>query len=329
MLSIFGSVLLAACGIAAAAAWYMLWVPGKRYQGPLPAMTAEERTLAESLRRHVTAVASLPHNTYHYDALLGAAGHIEAELARAGYAIVRQEYVADGKRVWNIEATVEPKLLERPLPSIVIGAHYDSAGDAPGANDNGSAVAALLEIARALGPTWSPRRKIRLVFFVNEEPPYFRTDLMGSRRYARMLVDRGEPVRGMIALEMLGSFSDAAGSQKYPPPFHHFFPSVGNFIAFVAMPGSRAWLHAAMNSFRSHTHFPTIGGVAPGSIPGIDWSDHASFARLDMPALMVTDTALFRYPHYHLPSDTPDKIDYDRLARITKGLERTIQDLTK
>ena len=152
---------------------------------------------------------------------------------------------------------------------------------------------------------------------------------MGSWKYANMLKQRGEQVAGMISLETLGAFSDQPGSQQYPAPFHLVLPNVGNFIALVAMPGSRDFLHQVIGAFRSHTRFPTIGGVAPSIVQGVDWSDHGSFAALGIPALMITDTAVFRYAHYHQPTDTPDKVDYEKLARITKGLERVVRDLTR
>jgi hypothetical protein len=323
---LFGITLLS---LVAAAWWYSLYVPGPAHRGPLPPLTAGETALASRLRGHVTAIASRPHNTRYYEDLVKSALYIEGELAGLGYKPLRQTYEADGREVWNIEATVEPENPSPQTPSIVIGAHYDSAGDAPGANDNGSGTAALTEIARLLKSQPAPKQRLRLVFFVNEEPPYFHTDLMGSRRYAALIKERGEQVSGMISLETLGAFSDTPGSQTYPPPFGLVLPDTANFISFVAMPGSRAWMHKIIGSFRSHAKFPAIGAVAPASVQGADWSDHASFADLGIPALMITDTAVFRYAHYHRPTDTPDKLDYDKLARITTGLERVIRNLSR
>jgi Zn-dependent M28 family amino/carboxypeptidase len=213
--------------------------------------------------------------------------------------------------------------------TLVIGAHYDSYRTAPGANDNGTGVAATLELARLLERWQGERTRVRFVLFVNEEPPYYRTDDMGSLHYARLLSERGEAISGMISLETLGAFSDQPGSQSYPPPFGLMFPSTADFIAIVGLTGSRGFLHEVVASFRRHTAFPSIGGVAPDLVPGIGWSDHWAFGRYGYPAIMVTDTALYRYPHYHRPSDTPDKIDYARLARITKGLERVLRDIAR
>jgi Zn-dependent M28 family amino/carboxypeptidase len=185
----------------------------------------------------------------------------------------------------------------------------------------------VLELARLL-EKWQPRQThLRFVLFVNEEPPYFRTADMGSWRYAERLSERGERVRGMISLETIGAFSDTPGSQRYPPPFGLVFPSTANFVAFVGMPGGRGFLREVIGAFRRHAQFPSIGGVAPDIVPGIGWSDHWAFHQFGFAAIMITDTAPYRYPHYHLPSDTPDKVDYDKLARITKGLERVVRDI--
>jgi Zn-dependent M28 family amino/carboxypeptidase len=310
----------------AVAWWYALVVPGRSHVGPLPFATGEEKELAARLKQHVVAIASVPHNVKHYAALETAAQFIEGALERLGYAVNRQVFTVAGRRVRNIEVEREAQSLE--ANTLVVGAHYDSFEDAPGANDNGSGVAAVLELARLL-KHWQPQRtRLRLVLFVNEEPPYYRTPDMGSWRYAKLLSERGEKVHGMISLETLGAFSNKPGSQKYPVPFGLIFPSTADFIAFVGLPGSRSFLHEVIASFRRHTAFPSIGGAAPDAVvPGIGWSDHWAFRAFGYPAIMVTDTALFRYSHYHLPSDTPDKVDYERLARITKGLERVVREV--
>jgi hypothetical protein len=323
-------LLLLGCG---ALYYYMLVVPGRPHQGPLPALTAEEQELAPRLKRHIDAIASVPHNVTHYDDLEKAALYIERTLEGYGHIVERQLYTVDGKTFRNISVTIAPQfttMLTELDPArhetIVIGAHYDSAGDAPGANDNGTGVAAVLELSRLLADLQRKAgKRIRLVLFVNEERPYAHGEDMGSLRYAQMLKDIGERVTAMISLETIGFFSEEPGTQRYPKPFDWVFDTRGNFIAFVGTLESRRLVHDTIRSFRSHTPFPTIGGVAPGFIPGIDWSDHWSFAKVGYPAIMVTDTAPFRYPHYHKVTDTPDKIDTEKLARITKGMERVIR----
>ena len=323
-------VLLAFLAVGYGALHYMTGVPGRSHRGPLPALTDEEMALAASLKLHMASIAAREHNIAHYDELEKVARHIEATLASFGYAVGRQEFSVDGRLVRNIDATIEPPAEKLDPEVIVVGAHYDSASGTPGANDNGSGAAAVIELARLLRDLdHKSGKRIRFVLFVNEEPPYFMTEAMGSLRYARALAERRERVVAMYSLETIGFYSSEPGSQHYPAPFGLIYPDRGDFIAFVGMLGSRPLLQETLRSFRAHTAFPSIGGVAPGFIPGIAWSDHWSFAEHGFQAVMVTDTALFRYPHYHLPSDTPDKVDSEQLARVVKGIERVIRDLAR
>jgi hypothetical protein len=307
--------------------WYAVGMPGRSYTGPLPQVTSEENDLAERLKRHVAAVASKPHNIRHYANLEQTALYIERTLAEDGYRVTSQPYDVTEWTVRNLEVSIEPQELGSSIKTIVIGAHYDSFSDAPGANDNGSGVAAILELARLLKNLHPRRTRLRFVLFVNEEPPYFQTEDMGSLRYAQLLAERNEPVSAMISLETIGYFSDAPGTQQYPQPFSAIFTDRANFVAFVGTPGSRPLVQEVMALFRQNTNFPSIGGVAPGVIPGINWSDHGSFVEYGFQAVMITDTAIFRYPHYHKPTDTPDRLDYERMARITKGIERVIRSM--
>jgi hypothetical protein len=322
--------LLGALGLVAAlAAAGVLWmtaVPGRSHSGPLPPLTPEQVELAARLREHVRAVASRPHNVGHPEELERAASHIEAALAGMGYAVHRQPFSAGGQEVRNIEVVIEPAAAAAGAATLVVGAHYDSYLDAPGANDNGTGVAGVIELARLLADLRgrAPLR-VRLALFANEEPPFFKTELMGSLVYARRLGASGEPVLGMLSLETLGFYSDEEGSQRYPPPLGLLYPDRGDFVAFVGLTSSRALVRRTVAAFRALAAFPSVGGTAPGVIPGIDWSDHWSFERVGIPAVMVTDTALFRYPHYHTPADGPDEVDYERLARVVSGLERVIR----
>jgi hypothetical protein len=259
----------------AAALWYSLGMPGRSYNGPPPPLTKEEADLAARLRRHVVALASTPHNIRHYANLEAAARYIERALAAEGYRVGSYPYDIEDKVVRNPEVTIESPSSGPETKTVVIGAHYDSVLDVAGANDNGSGVAAILELGRLLKDLNPAHTRLRLVLFVNEEPPYFQTEDMGSFRYAQLLEKRNEPVAAMIALDTLGYFLDEPDSQQYPWPFGAFFPDRANFIAFVGMPGSRALVRDVMASFRRHTAFPSIGGIAPGFVPGIDWSDHS------------------------------------------------------
>ena len=309
---------------------YTTGVPGRSHSGPLPSLTDEERALASTLRRHIEAIASREHNLRRYDELEKAARYIETMLASYGYSVGRQEFFFDDRPVRNIDAVIEPRADITDPEVIVVGAHYDSVVGSPGANDNGSGAAAVIELARLLRDrAGTGARRIRLVLFVNEEPPYFRTEDMGSLRYARALKERNERVVAMYSLETIGFYSSAPGSQRYPAPFSLIFPDRGDFVAFVGTPYARALVWETIRSFRSHTPFPSIGGVAPDIVPGIDWSDHWAFEQFDFPAMMVTDTAPFRYPHYHQFTDTPDKVDVESLARVVKGMERVIRDAAR
>ena len=306
---------------------WMTAVPGRSHAGPLPPLTPDQAQLASRLQEHVRAIASRPHNVSHPQELERAALYIEGALAGMGYAVHPQPFRADGQEVRNIEVVIEPAPSVADASTLVVGAHYDSYLHAPGANDNGTGVAGVIELARLLTDLRGRSSiRIRLVLFVNEEPPYFKSEFMGSLVYAKRLKQSGEPVLGMLSLETLGWYSDAAHSQRYPPPLGLLYPTTGNFVAFVGLTSSRALVRRTVASFRSLVPFPSVGGTAPGMIPGIDWSDHWAFEQVGIPALMVTDTALFRYPHYHTPADSPDKVDYDRLARVVSGLERVIRD---
>ena len=222
--------------------------------------------------------------------------------------------------------TGEVRGTELPDEIIVVGAHYDSVAGTVGANDNASGVAATLVLARSFARL--PRAKtLRFVAFANEEPPFFKTSGMGSRVYSAACRKRAENIAAMLSLETIGYYTDRDGTQKYPFPLSLAYPSTGNFIAFVGNLSSRSLVHQAIAAFRKHAKFPSEGAALPSFIPGIDWSDHEAFWRVGYPALMVTDTALFRYPHYHTPADTPDKIDFDRLTLVVTGLRSVVADL--
>jgi Zn-dependent M28 family amino/carboxypeptidase len=150
---------------------------------------------------------------------------------------------------------------------------------------------------------------------------------MGSRVYARAARARGDDIRVMLSLEMLGCYSDAAGSQGYPPPLGFFYPDAGHFIAFVSNLRSRRALADLVRAFKAGSDFPAEKLASPAFVPGVSWSDQLSFWREGYPAVMVTDTAFYRYRHYHQPTDTPDRLDYARMARVVDGLARAVRTL--
>jgi len=315
-------------GLATLGGCFMMAMPGKSHKGPLPQPTNEERLLAERLKAQVTTLAGTigERNTTRYDQLQQSAAYIGEQLRGMGYEIRKEPYLADGKQVMNIEAQL--KGVRQPDEIVVIGAHYDSPPESPGANDNASGVAALLELARRFKDT-KPGRTLRFVAFVNEEPPFFQTGLMGSRVYAAGARKRGEKIEAMLALETIGYYSDAPKSQKYPPPFNVFYPDTGNFIGFVGNTGSRQLVRSCVKTFRETTPFPSEGLAAPKFISGVGWSDHWAFWQEGYPGIMVTDTAPFRYPYYHEPNDTPEKLNYERMARVVAGVGKVVEGLTK
>ncbi len=280
--------------------------------------------LAARLRGHVIAIATTEHNLREFQAYEAAAAYIEQQLSGMAYKVRRDSYDVNGARVANLDVEIPGS--DPGAGIIVVGAHYDSVEGAPGAKDNVSVVASTLELAR-LFSGWKPPHTWRFVWFANEEPPYFQTGQMGKRGVARALKADGKPVAAMFSLETLGYYSDRPGSQRYPFPFGLAYSDRGDFVAFVGNLQGRALARAAVGTFREKARFPSEGAAAPSFLPGVDWSDHGSFWREGWPALMITDTAPFRYPHYHTAQDTPDKVDYPRLAQVVRGLEATFRSL--
>jgi len=303
----------------------MISMPGKSFTGPLPALTDEQLALRDQLRAHVQmlSVDIGERNIPHYKELQASADYIERTLQQFGYAQVdSQTYTVNGKDVRNLAVEIRGQV--QPEQIVVVGAHYDAVIGCPAANDNGTGVAATLELARRFA-SFKPNRTLRFVFFVNEEPPYFQTEQMGSLVYARACKARNENIVAMFSLETIGYFVDTPGSQQYPAPLGMFYPNRGNFIAFVGNFTSRAFVREAVRSFRANAQFPSEGGAMPETLPGIGWSDHWSFSQVGYPALMITDTAPFRYPFYHTPQDTIDKIDFDRMTHVVSGVELVIR----
>lgn len=330
-LGVLGAVLL----ICALVGWYslmgrdaMIRMPGKSYSGPLPPLTAYEKTLGEAIRRDVEKLAGDigERNTFRPKRLEEAADYLEQSLAEAGLEVHRYSYQVDQTACHNLEA--ELKGAQHPEDIYIIGAHYDSVIGSPGANDNATGAAAVLALARAFSSKPVPRT-LRFCLFPNEEPPYFMTSHMGSRVYAKICRQREDNILGAIIPETIGYYRDEPGSQQYPFPVSFFYPGTGNFIGFVGNVASRDLVSTAIESFRRQVKFPSEGIAAPGVIAGIGWSDHWSFWQEGYQGIMLTDTAPFRYPHYHSPDDTPDKIDYERTARVVAGLEKVIEELIR
>lgn len=265
-------------------------------------------------------------NLWRYEALNRAAGYVSTQLAAPGYTPRHQTFEVSKVPVSNIEATLPGAV--RADEVVVVGAHYDSVVGCPGANDNATGVAAVLELAHRFAQR-PQARTVRFVAFVNEEPPFFQTAHMGSVVYANAAKARGERVSGMLSLETMGYYSNEKGSQQYPAPIAMLYPDVGNFIGFVSNVGSARLLFQARRAFKARTPFPLQSAAVPAGIPGVGWSDHWAFWQAGYLAMMVTDTAPFRYPWYHTVQDTPDKIDYDKLAHVVDGLEAVVESIAR
>lgn len=291
------------------------------------AATTPRPQLASLLEQHVEQVASTEHNTSSPQALDEAARYIGVTLAIMGYTVTRQEYTYGGHKVRNLEASITNTPDNKPPERMfIVGAHYDSAPGTPGANDNGSGTAAVIELARILkNIRLSAGTELKFVFFVNEEPPWFGGEGMGSRQHAKALKARKQPVEAALILETIGYYSDVAGSQRYPPGLEKLYPNKGNFIAFVGTLESSELVRKTLATFKAASNFPAEGLAAPAYVEGVTLSDHTSYNQHGYPALMITDTAFLRYPYYHTAEDTPDKLDYASMARVVDGLAKVIE----
>src|SRR3977135_2451125 len=319
-------VTLAVVAVFALLCWFGVRMPGTNIANAAPVMW-EQITLREEWRADVRTLGAEigERNMLHYPQLNAAADFIENSFSRAGLHPRRDTYELQGKAFHNIEAEIRGSTPE----IVLVGAHYDSVVGAPGANDNGSGVAAMLALARRFAAR-STSSTLRFVAFVNEEPPFFQSKQMGSFVYASRCKDRGDKISAMISLETIGYFSDAPRSQTYPAPgLGIFYPTTGNFIGFVGNVRSGALLRRAIALFREQAKVPSEGAALPAFIPGVGWSDQWAFWQHGYPGIMITDTAPFRYPHYHRATDTPDKLDYDRFALVVSGVQGVIEGLVR
>ncbi len=273
----------------------------------------------QRLRTHVYELAGTigEHNIFHPDALHAAEAYITKEWQQQGYVVHRQTYTVQGVACANLEINCTGTSGNDDV--ILIGAHYDSVLGSPGANDNGSGVAALLELSH-LFKAAPPATSLRFVAFVNEEPPFFYWRSMGSMVYAQAARQRRDNIRFMISLETIGCYRNQHGSQAYPPVLKYFYPDTGNFISFVSNLRSRGVMRHCAKTFAAVTDFPIESIATLAIVPGVSWSDHLAFWRHGYKAFMVTDTAFYRYPYYHTAQDTPDRLNYVPFAEMTNGL---------
>ncbi|MDQ3058419.1 MAG: M28 family peptidase [Pseudomonadota bacterium] len=314
MMLAFVTMLLLLAGSAAAYAWYRLAQPFVTPPGPPPVGVAAS---VDRLEQHVRKLSiDFSGRTFeNLTQLEGAAGYIASEFAALGLAVQSQNFRAQGRPYRNLVAALGPDTRE----VLVIGAHYDVAGNQPGADDNASGVAGLIELARLLKDQ-PLRQRIELVAFANEEPPFFRTPDMGSAVHARSLTAGGRRASLMLSLECIGYFSDEPGSQAHPARLlNAVYPTTGNFIALVGRLEDGAITRQVKAAMLSASDLPVESINAPAFVVGVDFSDHLNYWREGFVGLMLTDTAFYRNQAYHSAADTADRLDYGRMAKVIDG----------
>jgi len=292
-----------------------------------PQMNFEVEALEKRLREHVQIFAGKigERNLFAQQKLYEASTIIRDFWEKEGFKVFTHTYAVNGIPSENLWIQMDGTDL--PGEIVLIGTHYDSVIGSPGANDNASGVGALLEISKAFRERNPPRRSLRFVAFVNEEPPFFMTNQMGSRVYAREVAKKKEKIVAMISLETIGYYTDEPRSQKYPPFLGWFYPHRGNFVGVVGNISSQHLVKKVVQYFKAAVDFSCECLAAPRILLGVDWSDHASFWDHGYPAVMVTDTALYRYPHYHQRTDVPDHLNYPAYAKVVYGLTQVIERL--
>lgn len=285
--------------------------------------------LEGNLKKHIKVLASEigERNYIQYQNLERASNYIKDELRSYGYQTDEQVYGPQNKPYRNIIVTKTGK--DKKEKIIIVCAHYDSVFGSPGADDNASGVAVLLELARLIYKE-ELNKTVKFIAFTNEEPPLFMSEDMGSLIYAKEAKKKKEKIEGVLCLESLGFYSDKKRSQSYPFGLSPFYPDKGNFIAIVTNLSSQNLLRIIVKEFKEVTDFPLEYLVAPIFFaPAISFSDHWSFWRFGYKAVMITDTAFYRNPYYHTPYDTPEKLNYNYLAKVTKGLYYVLINLSK
>ncbi|ALP52002.1 hypothetical protein Tel_01965 [Candidatus Tenderia electrophaga] len=280
------------------------------------------------LKYHVQSLAGEigERHTGRHHALQQAADYISRQWLAMGYEVERQAFKARGKDVENLQVT--RRGVKSPDDIILVCAHYDSAKDCPGANDNASGIAALLELSRYFARV-DPDRSVRFVALTNEKPPFHGTEKSGSWIYAHQARQRSDNIRSAVILESLGYYNNTLGSQLYPALMGAFYPKQANFVAMTSNLASMRTMHRFARCFKKHCSLLCEPMIAPNFLPWVKWSDNSPFWLNGYHAFMVSDTSLYRYPFYNSPRDTPEKIDYQCLTFVTVGLAETLEAYAK
>lgn len=327
----WAAVLGLAVAMALVFTWWFLARCEGHWQGvPIESQRASELTKIERDLRADVLHLSVDigernlRDDLRYRALQRASAWIRERWESQGYEVREQAFSVQGRSVSNLEIEIAGHHLPREI--VVVSAQHDTLPGSPGANNNASGEAVLLQLSAMLRGT-QPDRTIRLISFTTEEDPWFGTDDMGSRHYARRCRERREDVHAMLALDSMGYFRQEPHTQRLPFPFSALYPDRGNFLAFIGNIRCRPPVVTATRGFHKGSEFPIEAGLAPEWVEGVTWSDHSSFWRYGYPGIQVTDTGGFRSPHHTLPSDTPEKLDYRALARVTFGLFGAVLEL--
>jgi Zn-dependent M28 family amino/carboxypeptidase len=267
----------------------------------------------------------VPRDAAHPTNLDRVAVYIHQEFEKTHASVSDQPFQVNNTTYRNVVARYGPDTKER----VVVGAHYDAAGPYPGADDNASGVAGLVELAAMLGKS-DISSTVELVAYTLEEPPFFRTQHMGSAVHAHALRREGVSVRVMFSLEMIGYFTDAAQTQHFPLSLLSlFYPTTGNFLAVVGKLGQGGLVRRVKQAMGQATPLPVYSLTAPRFLPGVDFSDHANYWQAGYPAVMITDTAFYRNPHYHTRADTAETLDYQRMAQVVESVYAAVQEMAR
>jgi hypothetical protein len=296
---------------------------------PIPTDPAQ---LQSRLRSHVNLLAGIigPRYLGKPSTIDATTAYITQQFTDIGDTVTRQTYSVNNTTASNL--IIDRPGSTHPDQIVIVGAHYHTVPSTPGADDNASAVAMLIEVARLLKPL-AFRRTLRFVSFACEEPPHFYTDTMGSQHYAHSCRQAQEKIVAMLCLEMVGFFSDQPNSQQIPPaiprPLHFLFPKRANFLTSVANFKSAKLLYSFRKGFKRATNLRLFSIALPERINEIRLSDNSSFWDQNYPALMITDTSFLRNPHYHQPTDLPETLDYPRLTQATLGVASAVARIAK
>ena len=310
--------------------WYMMECEGNWRAEPLEKKMKTELTeIKKNMESDIEYLQNLgPRNSGNdisYRQLRHCEEWIKQKWESQGYVVKKHTFSIKGKEYSNLEIEIKGRTL--PSEIIIISAQYDTLPNSPGANNNGSGMAILFQLSQLLRK-YTPDRTLRLLNFVNEEDPFFGTEMMGSYQYAKRCRQRGEEIRVMLSLDALGVYKDEPGSQRLPFPFSMFYPSRGNFLAFIGDFSSRKYMVETTRGFKKGSSFPIEAGVVPKWVEGAAWSDHLSFWRFGYPGIMITDTGGFRSASHTTKEDTIDKLNFEAMSRIVVGMYTCAVHLT-